>query len=688
VTTALEARPKLKDDVKIVRRDIRGQVHYIVKEPSEQKYYQFGEAEVALMRLMNGKRTASEIAIAAAESIGVRPPAGQVADFAHKLKRLGLVERSPAEQRLMLIEHLRSDRKIRARRRTKGSILRFRFSIGDPDKLFEWIVRRVRWVWSPRFVIASLGLFAIYFAVLFARWDEFWSATFGLYTLSGFGLWDYVILWALFFGIGAIHELGHGLTTKAFGGEVREIGGMVLYFSPALFCNTNDAWTFQRRSHRLWVTFAGPWVEMLIAGIAGVAWVTSEPGTALYKLSFLTFLSAGILAVLTNLNPLLPLDGYYALSDWLEIPNLRRRAFNYTGWLLKRYVLGMDVAEPAVTPRERRAFISYGTAALIYSVFVIVVSAVWLGMVVGRFIGPVVWLVLVIAVAAAVRRLSGRGRALAAAATTSWRAGFLGGRRAGLLLAAIALLIALPFFLPWTSRVTGHFRIEALPRALVRAEVDGTLDRWHVSEGDTVKAGTVIATLWNPDLEAAYLEYQGRVERLRLQRASAESRGDLAAAAAASSVLMEAQREFAVLEAKRERLTVRTPIDGVVLGHRLSERLGTALDEGELLVEIASTRSRYARVRIPPKRAGEVAEGQTAALKFSSRPDVKFITSVSSVAAAAEAGWLEMHIIVPPGSWQPEPGMTGVAKIQTVRGTVASAIARAVRRTIRTDLWL
>jgi putative peptide zinc metalloprotease protein len=521
LTSALEARPKLKDDVKIVRRDIRGQVHYIVKEPDEQKYYQFGEAEVALMRLMDGRRTPDEIAVAAVETLGARPPSGQVADFAHKLKRLGLVERSAAEQRLMLVEHLRSDRKVRARRRTKGSILRLRFSIGDPDRFFDWIVSRIHWVWSPRFVMASLGLFGIYFAILFARWNEFWGATFGLYTLSGFGLWDYVILWGLFFGIGAIHELGHGLTTKAFGGEVREIGGMVLYFSPALFCNTNDAWTFQRRSQRLWVTFAGPWVEMLIAALAGIFWITTEPGTLVYKLSFLTFLSAGILAVLANLNPLLPLDGYYALSDWLEIPNLRRRAFEYSGWIAKKFILGVDVAEPSVTPRERRVFITYGSAALAYSVFVIVVSVVWLIFVVGRFIGPLVWFLLLIMAVSAVYKLLGRGRALATAAATTWRAGFLGGRRAGLLLAAVALFVILPFLLPWTSRVSGEFTVESFPRALIRAEVDGTLDRWHVVEGDTVRAGDALAVLWSPAIESAYLESQAHVDQLHLERADA-----------------------------------------------------------------------------------------------------------------------------------------------------------------------
>jgi multidrug efflux pump subunit AcrA (membrane-fusion protein) len=688
VTSALDARPKLKEDVKIVRREIHGKVHYVVKEPKEQKYYQFGETEVGLMRLMDGHRTPADISDAADKSLGVRPPAGQVADFAHKLKRLGLVERTPVEQHLMLMEHLRSQRKVRTRQRTKGSILRLRFSIGDPHHLFARTVRRIPWMWSPAFVWACIALFAVYLAIVVSGWDEFWAGTVGLVTLSGFSIWDWVLVYTLLVVIIGIHELGHGLTTTFFGGEVHEIGAMIMYFSPALYCNTNDAWTFDRRSRRLWVTFAGPWIQLVIAALAAIVWVLTEPGTFINWVAFLAVLVGGISSVLANLNPLIPLDGYYALSDWLEIPNLRRRAFDYMSWIGKRFVLGVDAAEPGVTPRERRIFLIYGSLAFAYSAFIIVASLFWLVLVIGRFIGPFVWLIVLFSVAGTLHGLLGRSRALVTAAATSRRAGFLGGRRAAVLLAAVALLIVLPFILPWTTRAKGDFRIEALPRALVRAQVDGILDSWHVREGDAVRAGDPIATLWSPELESAFLEQRARVERLALSRAQAEADGDLATAASTSSVLKEAQQELGVLQARRERLVVRAPIDGVVLGHRLEERLGTALGDGALLVEIASPDRRYARVRLPPKKAGDIEPGQAATLKLFAQPRFKFVATVSAVAPAARDGWLEAGVVLPANGWLPDPGMTGIAKIQTRRGTIASAIARAVRQTIRIDLWL
>jgi len=427
---------------------------------------------------------------------------------------------------------------------------------------------------------------------------------------------------------------------------------------------------------------------MLIAAIAAIVWVTTEPATFVNKLAFLTVLSAGILAVLANLNPMLPLDGYYALSDWLEIPNLRRRSFEYTGWLGKRFLLGIEAAEPAATPRERRVFIIYGISALIYSVLIAIVSAIWLVLVIGRFIGPWVWAIIALVLLRLAGQLAGRSTALAHAATTTWRAGFVRNRRTMWGLAAVTLLIILPFFTPWTIRAKGDLLIESQPRVQVRAEVAGLIDGWLVQEGDVVDAGGAIASLWNPQLEAAALECRARVERLKLDQAQAEMEGERAAAAAAASQLREAQQELAVLEARRERLVVRSPIAGTVLGYRLDERIGEAVDEGTLLVEVASPDARRARVRVPPKRAGEVEPGQTVRLKLHARPHLKFVSTVASVSPAAEDGWLEAEVAFINDDWQPAPGMTGVAKIETRRVTVAQAIALAVRQTIRVDLWL
>ncbi len=688
MTTALELRPKLHPDVKIVRREVKGEVHYVVREPTENKYYQFDEVVVTLMRLMDGARTPDEIADKATETLGARPTAGVVADFAQKLKRMGIVERSPVEQHLMMQERLRKKRKIRSKQRAHGSILRLQFSFGDPDRPFGRMQEALHWMWTPAFVAVSLLFFATYLIVTAVKWQEFAQGTIALYTLNGIGPWDIVLLIVITGIITVIHELGHGLTTKALGGEVREWGAMLLYFSPAFYCSTDDAWTFQKRSHRLWTTFAGPWIELMVAAVAGVVWALTEPGTFVNWVAFLTFLLAGLSSILSNLNPLIPLDGYFALADWLEIPRLREGSFEYYGWLLKRHLLGVDAKEPKLTPRERRIFLVYGALAFVYSIFVAVVGLLWLVLIFGKFIGPWIWVIVAWIAFKLVRKHAGRSRSLAVAAQTRWRAGFLSGPRAGVLAIVVVTVIALPFILPWTYRARGEFAVEAAPPAPVRAQVDGIIDRILVNEGDAVASGEPLVVLWNPDLESDFLDRQAEARRLAVGKARAEARGDLSGAAEASATLSEVRDELEVLRARRARLVVRAPIEGTVLGYRLRERLGDRLLEGEELVTIASNDGRLARVRIPLKRAGELEVGQLAGLRLLTRPDLEFRSSVASLAPAAEDGMVETIVYFPAGDWQPAPGMSGIAKIVTRRATVAHAIARAWRQTVRIDLWL
>jgi putative peptide zinc metalloprotease protein len=537
-------------------------------------------------------------------------------------------------------------------------------------------------------VWACVALFVVYGLIVAGRWDEFWSGVVNLYTLEGFSAWDWVILYTVTVMIGVIHELGHGLTTKYFGGEVHEIGGMLIYFSPALFCNTNDAWLFERRIHRLWVTFAGPWIQLVLAALAGIVWILTEPGTFTHRVAFLAVLGGGSSVLLANLNPLIPLDGYYALSDWLEIPNLRRRSFDYWTWLGKRFVLGIDMAEPGVTPRERRAFLIYGGLALLYTAFVLVASGLWFVLVLGRILGPLIWVIAAILTVRTIARVKGRSQALAVAAATTWRSGFLSGWNGWIVVVGAVLLVALPFVVPWTLRAHGQFRVEARSRAWLRAQVPGVLDRLYVHEGDTVRAGAPIAALWNPDLEARRLALQAQAERLRLNRGAAEARGDLAAAATAAAALVRVEEQLSVSDAALHDLVLRAPIDGIVLGHRLRERLGESMDRGDLLLQVASFDGRIARVRIAPSEAGDVAPGQWANLKLSARPDLKFRARVLRVAPAAERGWLEAVIPVPEGAWEPAPGMVGTAKIATVRMTIARAVIRAAHGALRLDLWL
>ena len=322
-------RPRLRKDLIVVEQSYRGEQSYIVKDPSTRKYFRFRPAEVAVMRSLDGERTTVEAAAALLDE-GIKVSAAAIGRFAEKLKSMGLCERTLRETSVLLMERLRAQRRTRLRAgRIQGNILRLRWSFGDPDEMMNRVMPYLRFIYTRAFVITSVALFAVYFVVLWLKWPEFATAITNVYTLRASAS-DYVLLYISATVLIAIHELAHGFTCKHFGGEVHEIGAMMFYFDLAFFCNVNDAWTFPELKSRLWVTAAGSWIEMCIAGVAGVVWWVTEPGTLISDASLAVFLIGGFASVLLNMNPLVPLDGYYALSDWLGVPNLRRRAFDFT----------------------------------------------------------------------------------------------------------------------------------------------------------------------------------------------------------------------------------------------------------------------------------------------------------------------------------------------------------------------
>src|SRR5207249_7967948 len=103
-----------------------------------------------------------------------------------------------------------------------------------------------------------------------------------------------------------------------------EIGFMLIYLQPALYCNVSDAWLFPKTSTRLWVGVSGPYFELVIWALATLLWRVTDGETWINYLALIVMATSGIKTCF-NLNPLIKLDGYYLLSDYLGIPNLRAR---------------------------------------------------------------------------------------------------------------------------------------------------------------------------------------------------------------------------------------------------------------------------------------------------------------------------------------------------------------------------
>jgi len=394
--------------------------------------------------------------------------------------------------------------------------LLLRLKAFDPDRLFNRLIGKVRFFFTRPFLVASAALIAVAFGTTFLHWHEIGQDVLRLYRVETF-----ILAWFVILLVGITHEFAHGLTCKHFGGEVHELGFMLLYFQPALYCNVSDAWLFPEKSKRLWVTFAGAYFELFVWALATLTWRLTNPEAWPNLVALVVMATSGI-KTFFNFNPLVRLDGYYLLSDYLEIPNLRRRAFRYIGTGIKRLVSSAVHESTDATPRERRLFLVYGLVATVF-------SFVLLGFVVvklSNFLLPYQTAGLLLFTFLFVPRLRRRlGRlgfqpAIPFRREKSRRAPI---KRPATMVALLAGLLAVLFLVPMELKATGEFKVLPSRNADVRAEVTGIIEKISVDEWRAVRAGDLIARLFDRDYSADLRQTEGQIAektaRLRMLKA-------------------------------------------------------------------------------------------------------------------------------------------------------------------------
>jgi putative peptide zinc metalloprotease protein len=668
-----------------VEQTSEGKLSYVVKDPVKLRYFRFGELEAWLMRRMDGSRTLEQIAEELAREHGVDAGPSAIEPFVARLKEMGLAQRTASERRTILAEALRKDRRMKLSGHG-NTLLRMRFSMGDPDALFDRWIDRLGFFWTPGFMAFSLLTFAVYMLVVATHWNEFTGGVVQMTSLSGYTLGSFLILYGAIAAIILIHELGHGLTCKYFGGEVHEMGAMLLFFAPSFYCNVNDAWTFEKRSERLWVTFAGGWIQLVVAGIAALVWVLTPAQTLIHDVAFLSLVFSGGLVLLLNFNPLIPLDGYYALMDWLEIPNLRPRAFAYLSAWLKKHVLRMDVAMPVVTDRERRVFVVYAILSIAYVVAILTSLALWIGGAVVRSWGGWGWVV----VAVVAWMLARRPAAAALRVGRVWirdRLAVARNRRALVLVAAAgAALVLAGFVVPWTMKARGAAVVEPTLRTWVRVPEPARVDAVWVAEGDTVRSGQPLVRLRAEDLDVALAGAQATVAAL--EREVAAARNATQRLRAAELALASRKSELRVLEDRAARLQLAAPFDAVVVTPHTDLLVGAGVERGAELIELWAPASRRLRIRLAQRDVAHVGSGDAVTVRFASWPGADFRGVVESLRPATQDGVVEVLADVADPEARLRPGLRGRAKVSADRVPLAIALARSARRLVRADLWL
>jgi putative peptide zinc metalloprotease protein len=389
----------------------------------------------------------------------------------------------------------------------------------------------------------------------------------------------------------ALHEIGHGMATARWGGEVHEMGVMLLVLMPVPYVDASASAAFQEKRRRIIVGAAGIMVEMFLAAAAMIVWVLVEKGFV-RAAAFDVMLIGSASTLLVNGNPLLRFDGYYVLADLIEIPNLGARANAYMLYLLQRHAFGVDhLVSPATAPGEAPWFVAYATASFFYRMSVTFGIALFIGsrlFVIGILLalwGLVAGLALPLA--KGVHRIlfdpqlqRVRGRAILVSSLS----------------AAVLLFLVMIVPAPYATMAQG---VVAVPeRSTLRVRTDGEVIDALPAEDRQIEAGTRVATLADPALagETAVLAAQTEAYRLRLE---AVTNSDLVQANIFREELRRLEAALALNRRRMEDLEIVAENSGRLVLPRAADLPGKFVKKGDLLGYVVARGDPVVRVVVP-----------------------------------------------------------------------------------------
>lgn len=353
-----------RPDLSARRQRYLGRSYWIVKDPVGLNYFRFQEEEYAILQMIDGQMSLDEIKEQfEAEFPPQKITLEELQQFLGQLHRSGLIVIGVQGQG----QQLRKRRDERRRKEVLGAmtnVLCIRFKGFDPERILNWLYPFVRWAFSRVVLVFCLLMAISALTLVLVEFDVFRSKLPGFYQ---FFSPTNALLLALSLGVTkVIHEFGHGLTCKHFGGECHEIGIMILVLTPCLYCNVSDSWMLPSKWHRASIGAAGIFIEITMASIATFVWWFTEQGLVHYLALNVMFICS-VSTILFNANPLLRYDGYYILLDLVEIPNLRQKATTILNRWMGEWFLGLEPPEDPFLPEGNRGFFAlYSIAAVMY----------------------------------------------------------------------------------------------------------------------------------------------------------------------------------------------------------------------------------------------------------------------------------------------------------------------------------
>ncbi len=575
----MEALPGLREDLTLLpaEHDEYGSPNWTIHDPVRNRYYRIGYAAFEMLNRWFVGSVEALIQRMQTETI-LNISTDQVREFIRFLHANSLIERTgqDAAQEFARIERAG---KPPLWKWLVHNYLFIRIPLWRPDRFLQKTLWFANLLASRRTqqLIVAVGVIGILMTL--RQWDRF--AT----TFMQFTNWQGLAWMALTLTSAKIlHELGHAYTATRYGCRVPTIGIAFLVLYPVLYTDTSDAWRVTSREQRLRIGAAGIRVELALAMIATFMWHV-VPAGALQSMAFLLATTTWLSTLLINLSPFMRFDGYYLLADYLRVPNLQQRAFNFARWHLREVLFGLKAQPPEPLPASRRNqlvvfaylvwvyrfFLFLGIALVVYHLFFKALGIV-------LFAVEIIWFILLPVFAEFKVWWHERKRA-----RITPRAYVI----------ALLLLIGLVLLLiPWHHKINAPALLQAARQTPVMNVNAGRIESLLVEDGQFVEAGAELLRMTSPQLAS-----ERRLLSLQIQAAEillAQSRsgaGALADVTRQEQEVLRLRAEMSKLAAREANLIVRAPIAGNVRDLGDTTRPGVWVPAKSLLARIVDRTS-------------------------------------------------------------------------------------------------
>ncbi len=641
-----ELKPQLRPEVEVRRQIFEGQVWYILSEPDGNTHFRIAKNAYEFVATLDGKKTVHEIWELCQENSRLNHEDVLVQDEVITL--LGMLHSSslllldiPADTEMLLQKT--QEKKLKKLGSTLSSFMFLRIPLLTPDAFFTRFQHIGSWPFRPLGFCIWLLLCFLALRVLVIDWD-----TFALESSQTLAPTNLIWLYTVVIITKIVHECGHAFACKYFSGkdglngDVHSMGIMLLLLAPVPYIDVSSSVQIRSRFSRAAIALAGMYCEFFVAFLSMLVWSVTAADTALHILAHNVVILTSVTTLLFNINPLLRFDGYYVLSDMLNLPNLYQRSQAYFIYLFKRYILGVHKAVTYVEQRkEKIIYVVYSIGAFIYRLvisigiyFILRESLALLGAILAISLF-ILWFGIPL-VKGCIYLISGDE---------------LSGMRHVALtrfFALLGVLCCLLLAVPMESSVIVQGIAESRKQYIIYAETEGTLVDFTQTDSLVEKDTSFLFKIDNPGMNA---EFNDMLLAEKVTRAKLEYAQDAGNSDSAGRYALELQAQLhnlKILDTQVQKQEVRSPAHGFWVAPDLTRRKGKWIAKGDILGSIYSAEDLRLRIAVDQFDAARLFSEPIESIEFiiSDRMDIqteeKGIFTATLEAEAVPAGKKEL----------------------------------------------